>query len=58
MNTKRLLDKILDKWPAKVICFIIAIFLAIFAPKDKLDNSSLLLDYALYQVKYYTSIQL
>ena len=30
MNTKRLLDKILDKWPAKVVCLIVAIFLYFF----------------------------
>lgn len=30
MNTKRLLDKILDKWPAKVICLVIAVFLYFF----------------------------
>ena len=38
MNTKRLLDKILDKWPAKVICLVIAIFLYFFHQASLIDS--------------------
>ena len=30
MNTNQLIDKILDKWAVKIICFVIAIFIYIF----------------------------
>lgn len=40
MNTKRLLDKILDKWPAKVICFVIAIFLYFFHQASLIDSKT------------------
>lgn len=40
MNTKRLVDKILDKWPAKVICLIIAIFLYFFHQASTIDSKT------------------
>jgi len=40
MNTKRLLDKILDKWPAKVICLIIAVFLYFFHRASLIDSKT------------------
>ena len=40
MNTKHLLDKILDKWPAKVICLIIAIFLYFFHQASLIDSKT------------------
>ena len=40
MNTKRLTDKILDKWPAKVICLIIAIFLYFFHQASTIDSKT------------------
>ena len=40
MNTKRLLDKILDKWPAKVICLVIAIFLYFFHQASLIDSKT------------------
>ena len=40
MNTKRLLDKILDKWPAKVVCLIIAIFLYFFHSASLIDSKT------------------
>ena len=43
MNTKRLLDKILDKWPAKVICLIIAIFLYFFHQASLIDSKTLVI---------------
>ena len=41
MNTKRLRDKILDKWPAKVICLVIAIFLYIFHQASLIDSKTI-----------------
>lgn len=41
MNTKRLLDKILDKWPAKVICLVIAIFLYFFHQASLIDSKTI-----------------
>ena len=41
MNTKHLLDKILDKWPAKVICLVIAIFLYFFHQASLIDSKTL-----------------
>ena len=41
MNTKRLLDKILDKWPAKVVCLIIAIFLYFFHQASLIDSKTI-----------------
>ncbi len=41
MNTKRLLDKILDKWPAKIICLVIAIFLYFFHQASLIDSKTL-----------------
>ena len=41
MNTKRLLDKILDKWPAKVICLIVAIFLYFFHQASIIDSKTI-----------------
>jgi len=43
MNTKRLLDKILDKWPAKVICLIIAIFLYFFHQASLIESKTLVI---------------
>ena len=40
MNTKRLLDKILDKWPAKVVCLVIAIFLYFFHQASLIDSKT------------------
>ena len=40
MNTKRLTDKVLDKWPAKVICLIIAIFLYFFHQASTIDSKT------------------
>ena len=40
MNTKRLLDKILDKWPAKVICLVIAVFLYFFHQASLIDSKT------------------
>ena len=41
MNTKRLLDKILDKWPAKIICLVIAVFLYFFHQASLIDSKTL-----------------
>ena len=41
MNTKRLLDKILDKWPAKVICLVIAVFLYFFHQASLIDSKTI-----------------
>ena len=41
MNTKHLLDEILDKWPAKVICLIVAIFLYFFHQASIIDSKTL-----------------
>ncbi len=41
MNTKHLRDKILDKWPAKVICLIIAIFLYFFHQASMIDSKTI-----------------
>ncbi len=40
MNKKRLLDKVLDNWPAKVICLIIAIFLYFFHQASLIDSKT------------------
>lgn len=40
MNTKRLLDKILDKWPAKIICLVIAIFLYFFHQASLIESKT------------------
>ena len=40
MNTKRLLDKILNKWPAKVVCLVIAIFLYFFHQASMIDSKT------------------
>ena len=40
MNTKRLLDKILDKWPAKIVCLVIAIFLYFFHQASLVDSKT------------------
>ena len=40
MNTKHLLDKILDKWPAKVICLVIAIFLYFFHQASLIESKT------------------
>ena len=40
MNTKHLLDKILDKWPSKVICLVIAIFLYFFHQASLIDSKT------------------
>ena len=41
MNTKHLLDEILDKWPAKVICLIVAIFLYFFHQASIIESKTL-----------------
>ncbi len=41
MNTNRLLDKILDKWPAKVVCLVIAIFLYFFHQASLIDSKTM-----------------
>ena len=38
MNIKHLLDKILEKWPAKVVCLIIAIFLYFFHQASVIES--------------------
>lgn len=43
MNKKTLIDKLLDKWPAKVICLIIAIFLYIFHQVSITDKKTFVL---------------
>ncbi len=44
MNNKRpLIDKLLDRWPAKVICLIIAIFLYIFHQVSIVDKKTFVL---------------
>ena len=40
MNTKRLLDKVLNKWPAKVVCLVIAIFLYFFHQASMIDSKT------------------
>lgn len=40
MNTKHFLDEILDKWPAKVICLIVAIFLYFFHQASIIDSKT------------------
>lgn len=40
MNTKHLLDKILEKWPAKVICLIIAVFLYFFHQASLIETKT------------------
>ena len=40
MNTKHLLDKILDKWPSKVVCLIIAIFLYFFHQASLIESKT------------------
>ena len=40
MNIKTLIDKILDKWPAKVICLVIAIFLYFFHQASMIDSKT------------------
>ncbi len=42
MNTERLIDKILDKWPAKVICLVIAIFLYFFHQASLIDTKTII----------------
>ena len=41
MNIKHLLDKILDKWPAKVICLVISIFLYFFHQASLIDSKTI-----------------
>ena len=41
MNTKHLLDKILDKWPAKVVCLVIAVFLYFFHQASLIDSKTI-----------------
>ncbi len=41
MNTKHLLDKILDKWPAKVVCLVIAVFLYFFHQASLIDSKNI-----------------
>ena len=43
MNTKHLTDKIFDKWPAKIICFVIAVFLYFFHQASLVDTKTLAL---------------
>ena len=38
MNSSRLVEKILNKWPAKVICFFIAVFLYVFHQVSLVDK--------------------
>ena len=40
MNIKHLLDKVLDKWPAKAVCLIIAIFLYFFHQASLIDSKT------------------
>lgn len=40
MNIKHLLDRILDKWPAKVICLVIAIFLYFFHQASLIESKT------------------
>ena len=40
MNSNRLAEKILNKWPAKVICFFIAIFLYVFHQVSLVDKKT------------------
>ena len=41
MNTKHLLNKVLDKWPAKVVCLIIAIFLYFFHQASVIESKTI-----------------
>lgn len=41
MKVKQLIDKILDRWHIKVICFLIAIFLYIFHQMSLVDTKSI-----------------
>lgn len=43
MNTKRLTDKLFDKWPAKVICFVIAVFLYFFHQASLVETKTFVL---------------
>ncbi len=43
MNIKHLTDKIFDKWPAKIICFVIAVFLYFFHQASLVDTKTLAL---------------
>ncbi len=43
MNTKRLTDKLFDKWPAKIICFIIAVFLYFFHQASLVETKTFVL---------------
>ena len=43
MNTKRLSDRILDKLPAKIICFVIAVFLYFFHQASLVDSKTFVL---------------
>lgn len=43
MNTKRLTDKLFDKWPAKIICFVIAVFLYFFHQASLIDSKTFVL---------------
>ena len=43
MNTNRLADKLFDKWPAKVICFIIAVFLYFFHQASLVETKTFVL---------------
>ena len=40
MNIKPLLDKILDKWPAKVVCLVIAIFMYFFHEASLIESKT------------------
>ena len=40
MNTKRLTEKVFDKWPAKIICFIVAVFLYFFHQASLVDTKT------------------
>ena len=40
MNIKHLLDKVLDKWPAKVVCLVIAIFLYFFHQASLIESKT------------------
>ena len=43
MNTKRLIDRLLDKLPAKIICFVLAVLLYFFHQASLVDTKTIVL---------------
>ena len=40
MSIRQLIEKILNKWPAKIICFLLAIFLYVFHQVSLVEKKS------------------